>query len=1125
MGKTSNKTGKKQKSSKPPQETIIDFYLRHVKEYKEKYGDQTIVFIQNGGFMEIYAYEEDNPLFDPAKFIMGLQVAKKSGVHAKKVGYMSGIPLGGMRKYYKMLVKNNYTVVIITQITSPPEKVIRKVTKIMSPGCILSEDIHDSSDLGNSSFVNVMIEIDEDFEYFINICVFDSNLGTTKLQSIHLEDDTVSDNSKLLVRLRDVISTLNFNEILFNYILDNSHIKNDLNNKDNTKQVIDVDVGTDDTKTLQYHKQRVHNTLKHILLNVLTHEKVFYQKEIIEFRNQNYQKDFLEEYFHSYKTNYCSIFENLGITNMEPSLLINLILMLNFVGIHDESLTKNLPRPEITNYENENTLQCYNEAYTKLNVFDFMNDKKKSLFHYINFTSSKPAQRMLYDRLRHPILNHAELEMRYNLVGEILDNPDYIEKIENNLKIVDLQRIYRRFSIGKLNPYEIPRIEYANEQILDLIKLIKSVPEFKLIKQELLPSDEVIALFKEYTEKITSIFNMEKCSKTNLRNISDTLFTTGFDTTIDKYVTKKNKLYQIFITISTELSNFVEQGSDYILVRLNDKGYWLDISKLRGVILKEELKDKLKNNQNLSIPITNGDTEYNISPFDLSLRAIEYDTKNKNNMKINSNQMKVLSTNTLETTAQIISFTKEKYVETIEKLYDDYYSKCIDGIIKFITHIDLVKSNAKCAQKFRYCRPTLFKRDDDISEINVKQIRHPIIEQLLRDEGKKYIPNDLIVNNDENHLIYGVNSVGKSSLLKSLPLSVIMAQAGLYVPASEFRLALYERLFVRMGNDDNLFVSHSSFVKEMLESKEIMKRMNKNSLVIADELCASTEFKSAYKIVAAIMEMLTRHQASFVFATHMFVLVDTNIYKRNDNIKCKHLKVRFEKELIFDRTLSEGLPENRTYGILVACKTVQDDEFNEIINNNDNFGIEDLDTNQVHKSKYNAKVILKSCQVCDYLPKSQTDIPLETHHINMQCEADKEGFHGIYHKNEVHNLVVLCRGCHQKVHQDEIRINGYLDTDAGLKLDYITEYQKYLANSNIVSVADVSDESEDRNVLIKPPTKSKKTSNSIYTNELKSWIGKYYNDNQYKSKQRVVNEIRKKKDIKLSMATFNKIIS
>lgn len=453
---------------------------------------------------------------------------------------------------------------------------------------------------------------------------------------------------------------------------------------------------------------------------------------------------------------------------------------------------------------------------------------------------------------------------------------------------------------------------------------------------------------------------------------------------------------------------------------------------------------------------------------------------------------------------KLIKMSRDKYIETIKDLYCRYYLSCIDSISKFIMEIDVIKSSAKCAFLYKYYRPKLVESDK--SFINVKELRHPIIEQLLKNEGNKYIHNSIIMDENNSYLIYGVNSVGKSSFLKSIALCVIMAQSGLFVSCKELNLSVYKSIFSRIGNNDNLFLNHSSFVNEIVESREIINKSNKNSLIIADELCASTEINSAIKIVSSIIKILSENRASFIFATHIFKLYDLRIIRELKNVKFKHLKVRFEDRLIFDRRLIDGLPENRQYGSIVALKIIKNDKFSEIMNRMNNF-VEYSDEKEekelVNKefSKYNKKLVLDKCQICRYIPNGNMDIPLETHHIDMQCKADDMGYHEIYHKNELHNLVVLCKKCHQKVHQDKIINLKYVYTEKGKELRY---------NENIE----------------KNKVKESKKIKKKYSEDMVDEIKKYYFENSYKTKEFILKEIRKNENTKkLSNNVFNKIIN
>jgi DNA mismatch repair protein MutS len=1100
------------KPQKEKKQGITDFYLNFANKYRKIYGEQCIVVLESGHFMEVYGYSEDEPQLQICRDILNIMVTRRDKTDTKSNQYkqfMAGIPTHSIKKYYKTLLRNNFTVVIVSQITSPPAEVIRKVTQILSPGCSLSEDIYNNSDSGNSVLVSLMLEIDEENEYYVDISTFDTNLGNALIQTLIPKKNIRRERENMLLLIKDFLSLIDYNEIVINII---DHTKKDIN-------VLNLEI----VKNLK-------------LGNKLYHFRNYESRNKIQnFFTVNYQKVFLEKIFSHFKTIYCSIHESLNMHRQCSSSIANYIILLNWVSIHDQTLVNNLQKPEIIDPNDTNYLKTFNDAYEKLNVFYNKGDFKKSLFKYIDFTSTKQAKRKLKAQLKKPIIDADDLNKRYDYIEELYQNPNMIEKIGNYLKIHDLQRIYRRFSIGRLNPYEIPRLKYSNSCIIKLIEYISLQQEIPIIQQNIMPELKEIEIFRKYNNEISNIFDMEKCSKVNLQSINDTLFMPGFNSKIDVLLNKINSHEKILKLIAEKLSILVYQTDQkkgivadlsqkdkfihYVSVKHNDKeGYWFDITKKRGNKLMDKIKEQKK-------PIIT--VKYNNYSIKFKTKDIDWNTKNKTNMKLFSPQIKNISTKITSWKEKLSKLSKEIYLQEIDKLYQKYYDTSIKQISQFITDIDVIKSNSKCAYLYRYSRPKIKTAEN--SFINASGIRHPIIERLIKEDGGKYISNSIEINQDKSYLIYGVNSSGKSSFLKSLALSIIMAQSGLFVAAKNMEFSLYHKLFTRMGNDDNLFINHSSFVKEMSESKEIIRKADNKSFVIADELCASTEIDSALKIVSSIVKILSNKKSSFIFATHMFKLVDLTIIRNLDNVKFKHLKVDFKDNLIFERILTDGLPSNRQYGAIVAEKVIQDTFFSSLINNQDNFCTKKKEEQSekyqhiisTQHSKYNAKLLLDKCSVCNYMPKKINDIPLETHHINMQCSADSSGFHDIHHKNELHNLVGLCRDCHQKVHKDIIVINGYIDTDNGRKLDFYTknnnnlplEYQKYMGEKYPSIKLSVQ--------------KSKKKKKKYSEQDVKN-ILQYYKKNKFKSKTTIVNEIRNNENSsynKISIQVFNKIIN
>ena len=331
--------------------------------------------------------------------------------------------------------------------------------------------------------------------------------------------------------------------------------------------------------------------------------------------------------------------------------------------------------------------------------------------------------------------------------------------------------------------------------------------------------------------------------------------------------------------------------------------------------------------------------------------------------------------------------------------------------------------------KYNYCKPELDNKNCK-SYIDCKNIRHPIIEQILN--NNLYVPNDIILGkeNKDGMLLFGTNASGKSCLMKSIGLVVIMAQAGLYVPCSNLILKPYTNIFSRIGNQDNIFTGKSSFTQEMSELRDIFNRTNNNSLILGDEPCSGTEHISALSIVSSSIKFLSEKTSSFIFATHLHKLNEISIIKSLENLKMYHLKIKYDEitnKLIYDRKLEEGLG-TQEYGLEVAKSLSIGTNFI-----NDAFLVKnELKNIELYSTKgsiYNKKKILYKCEICN-------ETATEIHHIEFQCEANKFGHINNIHKNNSANLCSICDKCHNKVHNNEIKINGYIQTSLGIELDY-----------------------------------------------------------------------------------------
>jgi len=391
---------------------------------------------------------------------------------------------------------------------------------------------------------------------------------------------------------------------------------------------------------------------------------------------------------------------------------------------------------------------------------------------------------------------------------------------------------------------------------------------------------------------------------------------------------------------------------------------------------------------------------------------------------------------------ELDKLVKENFIRDVKNFYNKY-ATTFTSLIKLIIQIDTISNNAYISKKYHYTKPIIREGcgcggggcsgggsgcgGGCGSFINAKNLRHPIIEQIIDYE---YVPHDITLNNNDKKgiLIYGVNSCGKSSLMKAVGLNVIMAQCGLYVPAEHFEYDIFTSLYTRISGNDNLFKGQSSFIVEMNELRTILKKCNNYSLVLGDEICRGTEYLSGNAIVGASIIKLCNMSTKFLFATHLHDLPNLEKIKEMNTIKFYHLSVEQKGgELVFNRKLEEGTGE-QIYGITIAKYILDDPEFintaielkNNLLDNKrkgENVPTYKLVNDKV--STYNKNVYVDKCYMCSGVEK------LETHHLIHQKDFN-DTINGLIHAQKMHvqkdgkaNLVVLCRKCHDKVHSAE----------------------------------------------------------------------------------------------------------
>jgi DNA mismatch repair protein MutS len=340
-------------------------------------------------------------------------------------------------------------------------------------------------------------------------------------------------------------------------------------------------------------------------------------------------------------------------------------------------------------------------------------------------------------------------------------------------------------------------------------------------------------------------------------------------------------------------------------------------------------------------------------------------------------------------------------------------------VVETAKQLDVVCAVARIARERGYTRPEC-PLGVNTSWVRIQGLRHPIIEVV--NDTAPYVTNDVALGCDEvrGMLLYGVNAVGKSSVMKAAGLAVLMAQAGMFVPAAHLELCPFTQLLTRIGMHDDLYSGHSTFMVEMLELRSILMRADARSLVIGDELCAGTESVSALAIVGSGIVQLARRGAAFMFATHLHELTKLRCIKEVVGLRVCHLHVDRDPDtgcLVLHRRIMPG-QGMRTYGIEV-CETLDmGTEFMEC-SHAIRREVMDVPPHLVRRqpTKYNRNVYVDQCVRCGGRAE-------EVHHIVPQAQADDAtglttyGSFAPFHKNQRFNLAPLCSKCHDAVHAE-----------------------------------------------------------------------------------------------------------
>lgn len=953
---------------------LLKEYFKLRDKYRDQLGENTLLLMEVGSFYEIYTKvdKHSKEITEPQIIHLRKYAELAPGKKTEEVlmlGFSSKIPFL-LEKYLEKIINNGYSAVIYDQ-DSPTAKTTRSLKGIYSPGTFFYENSND--DVSNH-VACIWIEshkktkINKSGNIVIGMSIIDNYTGKSSFYQIiseNLHNPTTYDE------LERFITSYNPKECIF--------ISNF-----SQKEINDI---------IQFIK----------LQSKKTHVFNISESKVKKVESQIYQREILDKFFSF------NISESLFKNSLEFTYGIqSYVYLLNFVYEHNPSLVNKICEPVVEN-KSERMLLA-NHSLEQLNILPDKNytGKLSSISEFLNNCITPMGIRSFKYNILNPMTNREKIEEKYNIT-EYLLKTDYWIKWRDNLKsIKDIEKLNRQLYLKKITPQNL---FYFYDNLSSIQSLYSNLSSDLLINNYL--NNKITMNIQDVCNKFKQVFEntfiIEECKNINSFDFDINFIKEGINKELDKYVELNMDSKSKIECMRVYLDDLIAKGekskkNDFVKIHSTDKnGYNLQCTSRRSKILAEQIKDKVS--EELTFINENG----NAKKFDFIIKTINYEIATGANVNIVNEDIKNVCNDIISSRSKMKDLINIEYMKFIIKLQE--YEKEFYNLIQFVSHIDLLQNMCYIAIKNKYSKPRI--HDGNKSYIDVKELRHPLIEKLNVDEI--YTPNDLCLGLDKDMmLLYGTNAVGKTSFIRSLGICIIMAQAGLYVPCTELNYIPYKSIFTRILGNDNLFKGLSTFAVEMSELRIILNTADENSLILGDELCSGTEQDSAISIFVSGLEMLYNKNVTAIFATHIHEIVNYEEIVNMETILIKHMEVEYDEmndKLIYNRKLKDG-PGSCMYGLEV-CKSLHlPDEFlSNAFKLRRKYKKEERSVLEQKTSHFNSKKIMGNCELC------KKNLGTEVHHLQHQENADENNMIGTFHKNHPANLLTLCEECHNKIHK------------------------------------------------------------------------------------------------------------
>ena len=951
--------------------SIHDIYYKATQENIDKYGEQTIVFMQVGAFYELYGSGGVDGIITNTKIKdvcdicnLSLKLLKAQ----KNDTYMAGFPDYRLEKFLNICVEQGYTVVIYNQITKGKLSV-RELSQVCSKGTIINnietnETSNNIACIWCEKYNRTVNKIKKEYIVF-GLSVINIMNGSTNVfecSNEYILNPTVVDE------IERQIMIYNPSEYIF---LSNLELE-------------------EKEKILQFIN----------LSDIHIHDYDINQSKIAKnCSSMKYIVHCMEETYGSEINDLCYEFNQNMISTQA------LVFLLNFLREHNPNLIEKLQLPVFS--FKSNYVLLANHTLKQLNIIKDTNGKGKisSVCGFLNNCKTNSGKRLFEQQMLNPTNNVDWLQCQYD-INKYYENNHYTDYIRQDMDgIKDIEFIMRHCINNKCTPQKLYNLYDSIVKGKNIQNKYENYPE---IVEYLSLKDN--SNLDSLIEKIEDTIDLHICKNVIvIRDQEDICFKSGKYSELDNAVNNYHKYNNYFINFYNELNKASKNIDGIEYFKLNDReksGTFINLTKIRS--------DKFKKNVSKII----------VDDKEILISEIKFTTSGKS-IQINHPLLEQAIIKSFKYKEDTISIFKKCFIEFINELMNDFY-KDIQYVSDIISKLDVLQTRIYNAKKYNYCLPII--KESDHSYLNANDMRHCLIEHIQKNEI--YVPNNVMLGSDDSKgmLLYGTNAVGKTSLIRAIGICVILAQSGNYVPCSNFDFFPYNSIFSRILGNDNIFKGLSTFAVEMSELRVILNNSDENSLILGDELCSGTEVESALSIFMSGLEYISRKKASYIFATHFHEILDFTEINLLEGLLIKHMDVYYDKELealVYNRKLKDG-SGSKYYGLEVCKSMFLPPDFLErayILRSS--YFFDNKSMLEAKSSPYNSLKLKDKCELCG-------EKAIDIHHMIEQHKSDDKNFIGHFHKNHKANLMSICKKCHDETHSNDIQYtrkkttNGYI---------------------------------------------------------------------------------------------------